>query len=113
MHRSEHEINGGIGSPRRLGVNGGDVWVRSSEPSDKCRQVGNIHRSPVQVLGTQELPESFQMLGCGPNRVRRSPQIIKKREIGKDRLNGLIRVVEHEPGHVLPLWKADTLYLHR
>jgi hypothetical protein len=75
--------------------------------------MGDIHLRPVQSLVTQEFPEGFQMLRCGSDRVGRSPQIIKKREVGKNRLNGLIRVVEHEPGHVLPLWKADALYLHR
>jgi hypothetical protein len=76
---SENLINGGIGSPGWLVLNGNDSSVRSSQPGNECGKAGNIHLGPAQMLVTEVFPEELEMVSRRSDRIRTPVQVIEKR----------------------------------
>ncbi len=69
------------------------VW--KAQPADKSGEVSHIEICPGELLITQKFPKQLEMVGCGADRVRRAPKVIKKFEKRQDGSNGQVMIIKH------------------
>jgi hypothetical protein len=91
-------VNGGIGAPSRVALNGDDRRVKSAQPGNEACQLCDIDLCPAEMRILEILPKLFEVMSGGADSVRTAIQAVQELEIGKNWLDRRVVIVKDQPG---------------
>ena len=113
MDAAQNLVNGGVCAPGLLWLEGEDSGLWSTQPGDEGCKLCNIDLCPIELCVTQVLPEELQVMGTGRS-CWTAVQVMKEFEVGEDRLDGPVAVIEYQVSDSLRLGETHPLHFdHR
>lgn len=105
-------VNGGIGAPRGVALNGEDRRVKSAQPGNEACQLCNIDLCPAEMRILEVFPKLFEVMGRGADRVGAAIQVVQELEVGKNWLDRRVEIVKDQLGDAVRVGKTHSLHLH-
>ena len=112
MDRSNGLVNGGVGSPGLLTLNGNDRGIRSAQPGNEACQLSDVDLCPAEMGILEVFPKLFEVMGCCADGIWAPVQVVQELEVSQNRLYWDKIIVKHQPGETIRLREAHSLYFH-
>src|SRR5258708_744169 len=95
----QDRIDRGLASSDRRFSECHDVRVVATQPGHEASELNKPDVAPSELCPRQVVPEQFEVVGVGPQRVRRAFHIVEIRQVTPDGLHGQVVISDDTPYH--------------